>query len=90
MKNLRPIGERIIILPLLEDRKTKGGIFIPDAYRKNLFEAEVIAVSNEVTNLEVGDRVIYENHSGRGLDDGMILIEMENVEAKIEGEDNVD
>ena len=88
MENLRPLGESIIIKPLIEAGKTDGGLYIPDAYRKTLFEADVIAISDEVTSVKKGDRVIYENHAGRGLDDELILIEMENVEERIEEGDD--
>lgn len=72
--NLRPLGDHVIVKPLEQDEKTKGGIYLPDTASKDKpTEGEVVAVGQGVLNkagqlvaLEVkkGDRVLYSEYAG--------------------------
>jgi len=72
--NLRPLGDHVIVKPLEQEEKTKGGVYLPDTADKDKpFQGEVIAVGNgRVTEegkrlaLEVkkGDRVIFSKYAG--------------------------
>ena len=41
--NIKPIGDRILVEPLEEKERVKGGIIIPDAAKEKPLEAKVIA-----------------------------------------------
>jgi len=70
---LRPLGDRIVLLPADEEEVTRGGIVLPDTAKKKPREGEVMAVgpgrlldSGERAALEikVGDVVVYSEYGG--------------------------
>ncbi len=71
--NVKPLADRIIILPLEAEQKTAGGIIIPDAAKEKPQKGEVVAVGPgrvadngskiEIT-LKKGDKVLYGKYSG--------------------------
>ena len=44
MKKIRPLHDRVIVRRLEEERKTAGGIVIPDTAKEKPIQGEVIAV----------------------------------------------
>lgn len=79
---VRPLGDRVIIKPLPQDEKTKGGIILPDTAKEKPQQGQVIAIGNgrildngTKVDMEVkpGDKVLYGKYSG--------------TEIKIEGEE---
>ena len=85
---LRPLGDRIVLLPADEEEVTRGGIVLPDTAKKKPREGEVMAVgpgrlldSGERAALEikVGDVVVYSEYGGTevkiGDEDYVILDE---------------
>ncbi len=71
--NLKPLGDRVVVKPIEEEEKTKGGIVLPDTAKEKPQQGEVIAVgtgklldNGERVPLEVkvGDRVIYAKYGG--------------------------
>jgi len=70
---LRPLHDRVIIKRIEEERKTPGGIVIPDSATEKPVRGKVIAVGNgqilgdgKVRPLEVkvGDTVLFGKYSG--------------------------
>ena len=70
---IRPLGDRILVLRVDEENKTKGGLIIPDTAKEKPQEGKVIAVGpGKVTetgkriSLEVkkGDRVLFGKYGG--------------------------
>ena len=81
---MRPLHDRVIIRRLEEERKTAGGIVIPDTAAEKPIQGEVVAVGNgkvmdngDLRSLEVkvGDKVLFGKYAG--------------TEVKVEGEDLV-
>jgi len=85
---LRPLGDRIVLLPADEEEVTRGGIVLPDTAKRKPREGEVLAVgpgrlldSGERAALEVkvGDVVVYSEFGGTevkvGDEDYVILDE---------------
>ncbi len=79
---IRPLHDRVIIRRMEEERKSAGGIVIPDTAAEKPVRGEVIAVgkgkileNGEVRTLAVkpGDRVLFGKYSG--------------TEIKVDGED---
>ena len=70
---MTPLGNNVIVKPLAEEEKTKGGIFIPDTAKEKPHEGEIIAVGPGKVNkdgrlmpmdVKVGDKVIYAKYTG--------------------------
>jgi chaperonin GroES len=79
VKKIKPLGDRILVKPIVEEEKTKGGIVLPDTVSKEKPQvAEVLAVGPGRTNDEgktfpmnfkKGDKVVYAKYSGTDLKD---------------------
>ncbi len=70
---IRPLGDRVLVKRVEEEKTTKGGIIIPDTAKEKPIEGQVIAVGNgkrlengERVSLDVkeGDRVLFGKYSG--------------------------
>ncbi len=44
--NIKPLADRVLILPAPAEEKTIGGIIIPDTAKEKPLKGEVIAVGN--------------------------------------------
>lgn len=72
-KNLKPLGDRVVVKPEPEEIKTKSGIVLPDSAKEKPSEGTVVAVgtgkildNGQKVPLEVkiGDKVIYSKYGG--------------------------
>ena len=58
--NIKPLADRVLILPAPAEEKTIGGIIIPDTAKEKPLKGEVIAAGNgtkdEEMVLKVGDQ----------------------------------
>jgi len=79
---VRPLGDRVILKPMPQEEKTKGGVILPDTAKEKPQQGEVVAVgSGRILDngtkvdmeVKVGDKVLYGKYSG--------------TEIKIEGEE---
>ena len=66
--NIKPLADRVLILPQPAEEKTIGGIIIPDTAKEKPQQGTVVAVGpgtkdNQMT-LKVGDNVIYGKYAG--------------------------
>ena len=70
--NIKPLADRVLILPAPVEEKTLGGIIIPDSAKEKPLKGEVIAVGNgtkdEEMILKAGDQVLYGKYAGTELD----------------------
>lgn len=70
--NIKPLADRVLILPAPVEEKTIGGIIIPDSAKEKPLRGEVIAVGNgtkdEEMILKPGDQVLYGKYVGTELD----------------------
>ena len=70
--NIKPLADRVLILPAPAEEKTIGGIIIPDTAKEKPLKGEVIAVGNgtkdEEMVLKVGDTVLYGTYAGTELE----------------------
>ena len=71
---LQPLGDRIVVKPLVREEKTASGIFLPDAAQEKPMKGEVLAVGPGKKNdkgdispmaVKVGDRVLFGKYSGQ-------------------------
>jgi len=70
---IRPLHDRVIVRRLEEERKSAGGIVIPDNAAEKPDQGEVIAVGpgkrndegkREPLDVKVGDRILFGKYSG--------------------------
>lgn len=70
---LRPLHDRVIVKRMEEERKSPGGIVIPDSAAEKPIKGEVIAVGNgkilesgekRKLDVKVGDKVLFGKYSG--------------------------
>ncbi len=66
--NVKPLSDRVLILPNQAEEKTAGGLYIPDTAKEKPQQGVVVAVGNgkqdEPMELKVGDNVLYGKYAG--------------------------
>ena len=70
--NIKPLADRVLVVPAPAEEKTIGGIIIPDTAKEKPLKGEVVAVGNgtkdEEMIVKVGDTVLYGKYAGTELD----------------------
>ena len=70
--NIKPLADRVLILPAPAEEKTIGGIIIPDTAKEKPLKGEVVATGSgtkdEEMILKVGDTVLYGKYAGTELE----------------------
>lgn len=70
---IRPLHDRVVVKRVEEERKSPGGIVIPDNAAEKPDQGEVIAVGNgkiledgkvRPLDVKVGDRILFGKYSG--------------------------
>lgn len=73
MDVLEPLGDKVIVRPVKEEERSKGGLFIPDTAKEKPQEGEIVAVGpgrigkkgNKIAmEVKVGNRVIFGKYTG--------------------------
>ena len=87
--NVKPLGNRLLIKPVIEEIKTEGGLVLPDSATEKPQKALVVAVGkiDEDCSLKAGDKVIFAKYAGTEIKvDGEdhIIIDADDILAKIE------
>jgi chaperonin GroES len=71
--NLKPLSDRVVVLPAEAEEKSKGGIIIPDTAKEKPQLGEIIAIgpgkysdNGSLIKMEVkvGDQILYGKYSG--------------------------
>lgn len=63
--NIRPLENRVLVLPLQVEEKTIGGIIIPNTDDSNVLRGKVVAIGRGVDlGIGVGDTVLYAKNVG--------------------------
>ena len=71
---IRPLHDRVVVKRLEEEKKSAGGIVIPDTAAEKPDQGEVVAVGNgkvlddgKIRTLEVkvGDKILFGKYSGQ-------------------------
>ncbi len=70
---IKPLADRVVVLPLEEDEQMRGGLYIPDTAKEKPQQGEIVALgpgklSDEGTRIEpdveVGQKILYGKYSG--------------------------
>ena len=83
--DIRLLGDRVLVIPHEAPEETKSGIILSDFSKKRPSSGTVYAIGPKVTELKVGDNVIYGEYPWeRKLIDGkeMFLFTSEDIIAK--------
>ncbi len=95
--NIRPLHDRVIVRRMEEERKSPGGIVIPDSATEKPIRGEVTAIgkgkileSGEIRPLDVkvGDNVLFGKYSGTEVKvngEELLVMREEDIVAVIEG-----
>ncbi len=84
--SVKPLGKRVIIKEIKAEEVTKSGLVLAGKKEESQM-AEVIAVSEEVKTLVIGDKVYYKKYSGTKVEfekEELIIIDEEDILAVIE------
>ncbi len=69
--NVKPLSDRVLVLPNPAEEKTAGGLIIPDTAKEKPLAGKVVAVgpgTKEVAmEVKVGDEVLYGKYAGQEL-----------------------
>ena len=69
--SIKPLADRVLIMPLDAETKTASGIYIPDSAKEKPQKGTVTAVgpgtSENPITVKVGDKVLYGKYSGTEL-----------------------
>ncbi len=93
---LRPLHDRVVIKRMEEERKSAGGIVIPDSATEKPIRGEVIAVGNgkilesgdvRPLDVKVGDTVMFGKYSGNEVkvgDEELVVMREDDIMAVVE------
>ncbi len=94
---LRPLHDRVVVKRLEEERKTAGGIVIPDSAAEKPIRGKIIAVGNgkilengetRALDIKVDDTVLFGKYSGTEVKvdgDELLVMREDDIMAIIEG-----
>ena len=93
---LEPLGDRVVIRPIVKEEVTKGGIVLPDTVvKENPQEGKIVAVGpgklsedGKRIPLEVktGDKVLYAKYAGtewKRDDEELLILRESDILAKV-------
>ena len=94
---IRPLHDRVIVKRIDEEKKSAGGIVIPDTAAEKPDQGEIVAIGKGKKNdegkliqldVKVGDRVLFGKYSGQTVrvkGDELLVMREEDIMGVIEG-----
>jgi chaperonin GroES len=94
---IRPLHDRVIVKRVEEERKSAGGIVIPDTAAEKPDQGEIVAIGKGKKDdngklipidVKVGDRVLFGKYSGQTVrvkGDELLVMREEDLMGVIEG-----
>ena len=94
---IRPLHDRVIVKRIEEERKSAGGIVIPDTAAEKPDQGEIVAVGKGKKDdngklipidVKVGDRVLFGKYSGQTVKvdgDELLVMKEDDLFAVVEG-----
>jgi len=80
--NFKPLGKRVLVQRTEIEETTASGIILVDSAKEKPNTAEVKAIGSEVTELNVGDTIVFEQFRGVELSlqgEDYLVLEIENI-----------
>ena len=88
---IKPVGKRVLIKPMKEEEKTKGGIFIPETAKEKKKQGIVIEIGNideKEIPIKKGNIILYTGYSSEEMEievEKYLILDAKDIIAKIEG-----
>lgn len=85
---LQPLADRIVIKKIEAEAKSASGILLPDSAKDKSQTGQVLAVGKEVTEVKVGDQVIYPMYGSAEVKvdgDELLIAKEEDILAVVKG-----
>lgn len=60
---LKPLNDRIVAVRAAAETKTASGLYLPDGAKEKPIIAEVKAVGKNVTEVKIGDKIVYKEYA---------------------------
>ncbi len=91
---LKPLGDRVVVRPIMEEEVSKGGIILPDTAKEKPQRGKVIAVGpgrldenakRVVMEVKKGDKVVYAKYAGTDItvnDEELLILRESDILAK--------
>jgi len=80
--NFKPLGDRLLVERVEEVNTTASGIIIPDNAKEKPSRGKVLAIGNDVEDVNVDDVVVFGKYSGTELvleDKEYLVLEVSDV-----------
>ena len=88
---IKPVGKRVLIKPMKEEERTKGGIFIPETAKEKKKQGIVIEIGNideKEIPIKKGNIILYTGYSSEEMEiegEKYLILDAKDIIAKIEG-----
>ena len=70
--NIKPLADRVLILPDVAEEKSAGGIILPDSAKEKPLRGKVVATGtgtkDEEMVVKAGDTVLYGKYAGTEIE----------------------
>ena len=79
---VRPLGARVVVLPLEASNKTEGGLYKPETAKEKPTRGKAVAVGPKVDDIKEGDEVLYTKYAGTELmvnNETCVVLNMEDI-----------
>jgi chaperonin GroES len=86
MANIQPLADYVVAQNEEAQSKTASGLYLPENAKEKPKTAKITAVGKEVTNVKVGDRIIYKSYSATEVKVGTedyLLVKEEDILATV-------
>lgn len=89
--HIKPLGKRVLIKPVKEEERTRGGIYIPETAKEKRKQGIVVEVGNideKELPIKEGDTILYTGYSSEELEidnEKYLILDAKDIIAKIEG-----
>jgi chaperonin GroES len=80
--NFQPLGDRLLVERVEEPTTTASGIIIPDNAKEKPSRGKVLAIGNDVEEVNVNDIVVFGKYAGTDLvleDNEYLVLEVSDV-----------
>ncbi len=68
---VKPLSDRILVLPKAAEERTASGLYIPETAKEKPLEGEIIAAGPGTADIKmevkVGDKVLYGKYAGQEI-----------------------
>lgn len=82
---LKPMGDRVLVIQLDYETKTKSGIILNDTTKTEITKAKVVETNNDKENIKKDDIVYFSKYKGESIkydEKEYILVEIKDILAK--------